>query len=92
MKRVLLGLILLLTTSGFVIAGPTSDVRTDFYISALSIDSPEQNFFSNFLNLKSPIVSGIAALITLIIIVVILRKILKNKKKIQKTKKARRKK
>lgn len=97
MKRVLLGLILILAVSGFVIAKPTSDIRTDFYVSALAVNSPGQNFFLNFLDFKSLVFYGIIGLIVVAIVVVILRKFLKSnrkipKKKIRRIKKARRKK
>ncbi|MEA3248663.1 MAG: hypothetical protein U9Q73_03075 [Nanoarchaeota archaeon] len=67
MKGVLLGLILILATSGFVIAEPTSNIRTDFYISAPSTDFSEQNFFSNMIDWKSLAQYGIATLIALTI-------------------------
>ena len=96
MRKILLSLVLINITSGFVIAESTSSIRTDFYVSALSTDSSEQQF-PNSTNNKSLIISCIATLITLAIIILILQKILKKKKraktkKFKKIKKARRKK
>ena len=93
----LLSLILILATSGFVAAESTSDTRIDFYVSALSTDSSEQNFFSNTTKSKHLVTYGIIASIALAVIVLISQKILKHKEKIkrekfQKVKKARRKK
>ena len=97
MKNIFIGLILILITSGFIVAEPISDIRTDFYVSTLSTNSSEQNFFSNTISQKSLTPYCIALLIALAIIIVILQKILKHKekektKKFQKIKKARRKK
>ncbi|MFH1238270.1 MAG: hypothetical protein ABIH79_01940 [archaeon] len=96
MRRTLLSLVLVLAISGFVVAESTSNIRTDFYIGALSTDSSEQNFLSNMIDWNSLTQYGIATLITLAIIMAISQKVLKHKKKINKkkfpkTKKARRK-
>ena len=83
MRGALLSLILVLVTSGFIVAEPTSDIRTDFYVNALSTDSPEQHPLSDATSWKSLITYWIAALIALAIIVVILQKVFKGKKKTQ---------
>ena len=97
MRGILLSLILVLAISGFVVAESTSNIRTDFYVSALSTDSSKQLSFSDTINWKPLITYGIATLIALAVIVTVLQRVLKSKKKtrtkkLQKTKKARRKK
>ncbi|MCK5321014.1 hypothetical protein KAJ38_00370 [Candidatus Pacearchaeota archaeon] len=93
MRKILLSLILILAISGFVIAESTSNIRTDFYVSALSADSSEQNSLQDTINLRSLITYGIATLIALAVIVTVSQRVLKSKmKRSPKPKKARRKK
>ena len=71
MRCILLSLILVLATSGFVIAESTSDIRTDFYISTLSTDSIEQQ--SSF-NTTNWIIYGNTTLIIIIVTIIISQK------------------
>ena len=89
MRGLLLNLSLVLMVSGLVVAGSTSSIRTDFYVSALSADPVEQHFLANPFNQKSLVTIGVTISITLAIILTILKQAIKPNKKI---KKARRKK
>lgn len=81
MRYILLSLILVLVTSGFVLAESTSNIQTDFYISNISSDFSGQDIFSGKVNEEYSIKYWISILVIITVTLFILQKILKSKQK-----------